>query len=44
VRRSRPVRAAFVHVRSGTTVRPVDLLGLDGLRALVAGIELLGAG
>jgi DNA helicase-2/ATP-dependent DNA helicase PcrA len=38
------VRAAFFHVRSGTTVRPVDLLDLDGLRALVAGIELLEPG
>jgi len=34
------VSAAFVHVRSGTTVRPVDLLDLDGLRALVTGVEL----
>jgi DNA helicase-2/ATP-dependent DNA helicase PcrA len=36
------IRAAFFHVASGTTVRPVDLLDLDGLRALVAGVELLG--
>jgi DNA helicase-2/ATP-dependent DNA helicase PcrA len=39
-RRSRRCPAAFVHVRSGTTVRPVDLLDLDGLRALVTGVEL----
>jgi len=38
------VRAAFVHVRSGTTVRRVDLLDLDGLRALVASVPLLAPG
>ena len=34
------VRAAFAYVRSGTTVRPTDLLDADGLRALVAGVEV----
>ena len=32
------VRAAFFYVRDGVTVRPTDLLGAAGLRALVAGI------
>ena len=32
------VRAAFCYVRSGTTVRPADLLDEAGLRALVAGV------
>jgi DNA helicase-2/ATP-dependent DNA helicase PcrA len=34
------VRAAFFYVRSGETVRPADLLDAEGLRALVAGVEL----
>jgi DNA helicase-2/ATP-dependent DNA helicase PcrA len=33
------IRAAFVHVRSGTTTRPADLLDADGLRALVRTVE-----
>ena len=33
------IRAAFVHVRSGTTTRPADLLAADGLRALVRSVE-----
>ena len=32
------VRAAFVHVRSGTTTRPADLLDSAGLRALVRSV------
>jgi DNA helicase-2/ATP-dependent DNA helicase PcrA len=32
------VRAAFHYVRAGVTVRPVDLLDADGLRALPRGV------
>jgi DNA helicase-2/ATP-dependent DNA helicase PcrA len=32
------VRAAFHHVRSDTTLAPVDLLDADGLRALLASV------
>jgi DNA helicase II / ATP-dependent DNA helicase PcrA len=32
------VRAAFHYVRAGVTVRPVDLLDADGLRALLRGV------
>ena len=39
-RRWSSVRAAFFYVRSGETVRPADLLDAEGLRALVAGVEL----
>jgi DNA helicase-2/ATP-dependent DNA helicase PcrA len=34
------VRAAFVHVRSGETVRTTDLLDAEGLRALVRGVPV----
>ena len=34
------VRAAFVYVRSGETVRPTDLLDAEGLRALVRGVPV----
>jgi DNA helicase-2/ATP-dependent DNA helicase PcrA len=34
------VRAAFVYVRAGETVRPADLLDADGLRALVRGVPV----
>jgi DNA helicase II / ATP-dependent DNA helicase PcrA len=36
------VRAAFVYVRSGQTVRPADLLDQDGLRALVRAVAVEG--
>ncbi|GAB2927319.1 ATP-dependent DNA helicase [Micromonospora polyrhachis] len=36
------VRAAFHYVREGTTVRPADLLDVDGLAALVAGLPEAG--
>ena len=35
------VRAAFLYVRTGQTVRPADLLDEAGLRALVAGVPVL---
>jgi DNA helicase-2/ATP-dependent DNA helicase PcrA len=38
------VRAAFVHVRTGETVRPADLLDADGLRALVPGVPVVAEG
>ena len=34
------VRAAFLYVRTGDTVRPADLLDEQGLRALVAGVPV----
>jgi DNA helicase-2/ATP-dependent DNA helicase PcrA len=34
------VRAAFHYVRDGVTVRPADLLGTDGLTALVASLPV----
>ncbi len=34
------VRAAFVYVGSGETVRPTDLLDAEGLRALVRGVPV----
>jgi DNA helicase-2/ATP-dependent DNA helicase PcrA len=34
------VRAAFVYVRTGDTVRPADLLDAEGLRALVRGVPV----
>jgi DNA helicase-2/ATP-dependent DNA helicase PcrA len=37
------IRAAFVHVRTGRTVRPADLLDADGLRALVQGVPVTDA-
>ncbi len=36
------VRAAFHHVRSGSTLAPVDLLDADGLRALLASVPTAG--
>jgi DNA helicase II / ATP-dependent DNA helicase PcrA len=36
------VRAGFVYVRTGETVRPADLLDEDGLRALVRGVAVEG--
>ncbi|MEV1285728.1 UvrD-helicase domain-containing protein [Micromonospora sp. NPDC049679] len=38
------VRAAFHYVREGATVRPADLLDVDGLAALVAGLPELSDG
>lgn len=35
------VRAAFHYVRSGVTLRPVDLLDVDGLRALLDSVPVL---
>jgi len=37
------IGAAFHHVAEGITVRPTDLLGAEGLRALVRGVPVLGA-
>ena len=36
------VRAAFHHVRSDTTIAPVDLLDADGLRTLLDGVPTAG--
>ncbi len=36
------VRAAFHYVRHGVTLRPVDLLDADGLRALLAAVPVAG--
>jgi len=38
------VQAAFVYVRSGQTVRPVDLLDAEGLRSLVRSVPIVVAG
>jgi DNA helicase-2/ATP-dependent DNA helicase PcrA len=35
------VRAGFFYVREGRTVRPADLLDEQGLRALVAAVEVV---
>jgi DNA helicase-2/ATP-dependent DNA helicase PcrA len=35
------VRAAFVYVRTGVTVRPTDLLDAEGLAALVRGVPVV---
>ena len=36
------VRAAFHYVRHDRTLRPVDLLDADGLRALLAAVPVAG--